>query len=311
MYTSLFTIIKRIIAEQRPRRIAAAAALVIIACVMAAKGVYSGGTRNGTKAAAVPPSTAGTPSKSFIPQYALDEAERFTAEFLTQNAASAASLSYRFLYNTQGEACLEYTVTARGGYVWSEPTWIGFTWGNIRGFLGEGNTDYTLTKQNDDAAAYRMEKRRKDSVFREIEHEIFQIALAYDYDFYAAYGKSVTYRTANVKKAVCEGYSAAVVEALQHHALVKEAEIWVSDKGNHAWNVIALRDGRKLYCDATWYDGNAIDDEGYVVHEPARNPVDLTFDIQEFNTMGGAVDSSSGKPIAVHFDWGDAQKRER
>jgi hypothetical protein len=295
---------------QRPRWIAAAV-LFIIACVIAAKGMHSGGVQRSGEAAAAAPSSAITPPEGFIPKYAQDEVARFTAEFLRENAAAASGLSSRFFYNKQGEACLEYTVRPRGGYTWSKPVWIGFTWSNIRGFHGEGNTDFTLTKQNQDTADYRMEERRKDSVFWEIEQEIFQIALEYDYDFYALDGRAVKYRTPHVKKAVCEGYSVAVAEALQNHARVKEAEIWVSDKGNHAWNVITLHDGRKLYCDATWYDGNSVDDEGYVVHEPVRNPVDLTFDLQEFNTMGGAVNSSSGRPIAVHFGWGDARKRER
>jgi hypothetical protein len=70
-----------------------------------------------------------------------------------------------------------------------------------------------------------------------------------------------------------------------------------------------LHDRRKLYCDATWYDGSSVDDEGYVVHEPVCSPVDLTFDVHEFNTMGGAIDTFSLSPVAVHFDWRDAKRK--
>ena len=82
-------------------------------------------------------------------------------------------------------------------------------------------------------------------------------------------------------------------------------------RGDHAWNVIILKDGRKLYCDATWYQGNSIDDEGYVVDIPAQNPVDLTFDIDEFNSLGGAINTATGKLLAVHFAWDDAKLRDR
>ena len=175
--------------------------------------------------------------------------------------------------------------------------------------MAEGNTNYTITKQNMDDAAYRMEVRRQDPVFYAIEQQILQIAHAYAYDYYAAYGRTVKYRTRNIKKAVCEGYSKAVAELLQNHALVRKVEVWVSDRGNHAWNVIVLQDGRTLYCDATWYDGSPVDDEGYVVNEPVRDPAAVTFDKTEFNTLGGAVDKSSGGPVAVHFAWGDARRR--
>ena len=234
---------------------------------------------------------------------------RFKAEFLRENTASASDLAYRFFYNDKDEACLEYTVTPKGRYTWPKPIWIGFTWGNSTGFIAEGKTNYTITKRKLDEAAYRMEERRNDPVFWEIEQKILQIAREYDYDFYAASGTAVKYRNSTIKKAVCEGYAQAAAELLQNHALVRAAEIWVSDRGNHAWNIIALQDGRQLYCDATWYDGNSVDDEGYVVNEPVQNPVDLTFDKTEFNTMGGAVDTYSGRPLAVHFAWGDARKR--
>jgi len=121
----------------------------------------------------------------------------------------------------------------------------------------------------------------------------------------------VKYCNPNIKKAVCGGYSNAVAEAFENHPLVYKIENWSSKRGNHAWNVIILKDGRKLYCDATWYQGNSIDDEGYVVDIPAQNPVDLTFDIDEFNSLGGAINSATGKKIAVHFAWNNAKLRDR
>jgi len=45
-----------------------------------------------------------------------------------------------------------------------------------------------------------------------------------------------------------------------------------------------------------------------VVDIPAQSPVDLTFDIDEFNSLGGAINSATGKKMTVHFAWNDAKK---
>jgi len=244
---------------------------------------------------------------SFVPEYAIEEAERFKKEFLLENSESASDLQYVFLYNKKGEACLEFTVSPKGGYTWRKPTWIGYTWGNIKGSIGNGKVKYTLTKKLADESQFSMEQRRRYPVFVEIEKVVLQIAKEYQYDFESAYGISVKYRNPNVKKAVCGGYSDAVAEVFANHPLVNKVEKWSSSKGNHAWNVLILKNGRKLYCDVTWYQGNDIDEEGYVVDVPAQNPVNLTFDLDEFNSSGGAINTATGKLLAVHFAWNDAK----
>jgi hypothetical protein len=254
--------------------------------------------------ASVPAQSFSMPD-SYVPQYALEEAEQRKADFLRENSQAASDLKYRFFYNEKGEACLEFTVTPRGGYNWPTPTWVGYTWGNTMGSIGNGEIGYSVTKKLQDEAQYRMDERRKDPVFREIEKVVLQIATEYKYDFESAYGIQVKYRNPNVKKAVCEGYSNAVASAFTNHPLVDRVETWAGS--NHAWNTLILKDGRKLYCDATWYDGNSIDDEGYVVDIPDQNPVNLTFDINEFNSQGGAVNTATGNLLQVHFAWPDAQ----
>jgi len=145
-------------------------------------------------------------------------------------------------------------------------------------------------------------------VFNEIEKIIFKVATDYDYDF-PSIGISARYRNPNVRRAVCEGYAIAVTDALKNHPSVSAVETWTSTVGNHAWNVIVLKDGRRLFCDATWYDGNSIDSEGYVVNIPVRDPVNLTFDINEFNSMGGAINRATGRMVQVRFAWSDARKK--
>jgi hypothetical protein len=243
------------------------------------------------------------PLNPSIPRYALEGAEQKKAEFLIDYPESVPDLTYRFFYNEEGQGRLEYTVSSNG------TTWHGtHTWGNSTGSIGNGKINYKSTQKNDDEAEARIEERRKDPAFAEIERIVLQIATDYDYDFYGAYGKVVKYRVPTVKKAVCDGYADAVLQAFNNHPLVERVDKWSSNVGNHAWDVIVLKDGRKLYCDTTWYDSNSIDDEGYVVHVPARNPVDLTFDINEFNSSGGAINTATGKTLAVHFGWGDAKK---
>ena len=249
--------------------------------------------------------------KNYTPQYAIEEAERHIKLFLAKNSESASDLLYRFFYNNEGEACLEYTVVAKGGYTWPNPTWIGYTWGNSTGSIGNHEINYTKTKKKRDLADYRMEQRRRDPVFREIEKIVLQIATEYDYDFGSAYGTKVKYRSPNIKKSVCGGYSDAISTAFEGNQYVNYIEKWSSKTGNHAWNVIVLKDGRRIYCDVTWYDGNSIDDEGYVVSIPVQNPVDLTFEVNEFIHLGGAINKATGKLLDVHFGWRDAKQETK
>jgi hypothetical protein len=247
--------------------------------------------------------------KDYVPEYALKEAWQFRRSFLLKNSVS--ELQCRFFYDEKDNACLEYTVKPKAGHTFSEPTWVGCTWSNKKGSIGNGEIEYTVTKKLADKAQYYMDERRKDIVFRRIEIEILKVAKDYQYDFQSAYGIPVKYRKPNIKKAVCGGYADAVSEKLKNHSLVAKVESWSSSLGNHAWNVIILKDKqRKLYCDVTWYQGNSIDDEGYVVDIPAQDPVNLTYNLDEFNSLGGAIDTATGKLLEVHFAWTDAKVKE-
>jgi hypothetical protein len=246
--------------------------------------------------------------KDYVPGYAVRKAWQFKKDFLLKHSKAASDLQHRFFYDEKGNACLEFTVKPKAGYTFEKTTWIGCTWGHVSGSIGIGEVKYILTRKLHDKAQYYMNERRKDFVFKEIEKAILQVARDYQYDFQSAYGMSVKYRKPNIKKAVCGGYADAVSEALKHHSLVAKVERWSSSQGNHAWNVIILKNKqRRLYCDATWYQGNSIDDEGYVVDIPEQDPVDLTFNLDEFNSLGGAINTATGKLLEVHFSWADAK----
>jgi hypothetical protein len=249
----------------------------------------------------------------YAPKYVLEEANQYRVWFMKQNSYAAVDLRYQFFYNQNGEGCLLYTVIPKSGYSWPSNTWVGRIWENEVRCIGKG-TCYTITRENYDEAEARLEERRKDPVFREIEKIILQIATEYDYDYGKYDGSRVKYKTPDVKKALCEGYSDAVYYRLSRHPLVKRVETClgcVSAGNGHAWNTIVLKDGRKLYCDATWYDGNSIDANGYVDHVPRQNPVDLTFDIDEFNSLGGAIDNATGRLLKVHFACRDVKLKVR
>ena len=245
-------------------------------------------------------------TKDYIPKYAKVAAEQFKEEFMKKNINSALSITHRFFYNDDCEACIEFTVNAKAGWSFDQPTWIGQKWGKVTGSIGNGLINYTLTKKKHDEIEYKMERRRKDSVFNQIEQVIFQIATDYNYNF-AKVGISAKHTDKNIKLEVCDGYSNVVIERLKNHPEVSKVEKWVSNIGNHAWNLIHLKDGRRIYCDATWYDGSNIDKDGFVSNIPERDPVNLTFDIDEFNSLGGAIDVSTGKTLKIHHAWKDAE----
>jgi hypothetical protein len=240
-------------------------------------------------------------SRVRIPGYVLADAIAYRSDFLTKNSEAASNLTFTFFYNDDGDACLEATVTPKGGYTWEKGTWICQWWGGGGGEIGLGDIKYSQTKKNADDAEFRIEERRTDPAFAEIERIVLQLADEYDYDYMGAYGIAVKYREPKGKKAYCDGYSDAVERAFARHPLVDHVEKYAG--GNHAWNIVVLKDGRKIYTDVTWYDGNSIDDEGYVVHVPVRDPVNLTFDLAEFNSLGGAVDRATGRLVKAHFDF--------
>ena len=243
----------------------------------------------------------------YMPKDVRETAEQLRESFMEANSFAASDVHYRYFYGNDGRGNLEFTVIPKANYKWESETWIACSFSGIYGTIGNNQISYTTTKKQSDEGQYRMEERRKDPVFREIEKVVLQIAIDYDYDFYSAYGMRVKYRSPNTKKAVCEGYAGAVSAAFRNHPLISRVETWASSIGSHAWNILVLKDGRKLYCDATWYDGNKIDDEGYVVDIPQQDPVNLTFDVAEFDSLGGAVNDATGRLLAVHMAWRDAK----
>jgi len=240
---------------------------------------------------------AKTETKRYIPQYAINFADSMKKTY------PKSFRGKKFYYDEEENGVVEiFMVNTKNERKKRE---ISRMWKGGNSYIGNREIEFNLTRKKIDEAEQRMEQRRKDTAFAEIEKVIFQVATEYKYDWEKAYGKEVKYRNPNTKKAVCDGYANAVIEAFKNHPLVEKVEKWTG--GNHAWNVIILKDGRKIYCDATWYQRQGIDEEGYVLETIYKTPTDLTFDIEEFNTLGGAIDNSTGELLKVHFTWEDAK----
>lgn len=241
-----------------------------------------------------------------VPQYAVDWGKNIREDFLEkpkkENIFSrcAHDLILNFYYDKNGDACMSATVSANLGCFYKK-TWKPISWSGGSGTIGfgENQTRWNITKRNSDEAEIRMEKRRKDEAFCEVEKVVKKIAEEYEYDFKGAYGVEAKYRTPEVKKASCGEYADVVSNSFKGHPFVDHVEKHIY--GNHAWNTVFLKDGRKVYVDSTWYTGNYIDKEGYAVHVMERSAVAVTFDADEFNCKGGAIDAVTGELLRVHF----------
>ncbi|MCL2802228.1 MAG: RICIN domain-containing protein [Treponema sp.] len=171
----------------------------------------------------------------------------------------------------------------------------------------------TASQTRTSTSESRLEERMADTAFREIERIVHRVGNEIVYDHARLEknaGRNLRFRDELIRREVCAGYSDAVIEALQGHPLVERVEYWRSSIGNHAWNLIVLKDGREIYTDATWYDGDYIDDNGFIINHPGRWGVNLTFDINEFNTVGGRIDPETGRLSQTRFAWPDAVMRK-
>jgi hypothetical protein len=124
------------------------------------------------------------------------------------------------------------------------------------------------------------------------------VACAIDYDFKKAYGLTVKYRNNGHKLGVCDDYSDALFTLLVKNPNVKAVRKYAGQ--NHAWiECDTVKSGKTIYCDATWYDTNYQDAQGYVVDVPKESLQNITYDKRTFQYMG--TDPKTGKPVLQHI----------
>jgi hypothetical protein len=170
----------------------------------------------------------------------------------------------------------------------------------------EGYVRYIMPSQKNQVE-YRIAylKNMFDPEFASVQADVYYVALNMDYDFQKAYnmtsynGKPIRYHNDGHKRGVCDDYANWLYQLLTANPNIKWVQKWAG--GNHAFIVCGVKkSGKTIYCDATWYDTNNIDSNGYVEDVPLCDPVDITCDAALFHSLGG-IDVSTGKTVNEHI----------
>ena len=176
------------------------------------------------------------------------------------------------------------------------------TFGGVTGEIGRGEIRYEVSMRGVHKAQREYEANLRDPPFRAVDGVLRRMSAEIKYDYRSAYGLEVKYRRPPQRLAVCSGYAsrtAAYISA-DEDARRHVARVYVVSGDNHAWNELELRDGRLLFADATWYQGQGVDGEGYLIENPECSAVDITFDRETFETLGGAIDLATKRLLRVH-----------
>lgn len=107
-----------------------------------------------------------------------------------------------------------------------------------------------------------------------------------EYDWGSLNGYKGKYQpSTNKKQSVCDGYANEVCKQFLNFDFVSSVEKWSG--ANHAWNVVNLIDGRKLYVDLCWFDGEVLDQETGLIQETDNYRwLNITYDKTEFTYSG-------------------------
>ncbi|GHV33204.1 hypothetical protein AGMMS4952_24840 [Spirochaetia bacterium] len=237
-----------------------------------------------------------TTDEPIIPQWVVDFVREERNSILSSPYWPTSDVRFQFFYNASGDAVVTYDVKRNG-------TWEKF--GQLTNRLStmySGDEFYWPTIRQQDLNKLAWLDRMEDPAFKSIEAVVYQIGLDFDYDWNNYAGNTygvVTYENPTTTKAVCSGFTSETTTRLLANEYVDYIERWTG--GNHAWNVIILKDGRRLYCDSTWYEGNRVRN-GVVPYGCAQEVSQLTFDADEFNSFGYST-APDGGYLKIHCDW--------
>lgn len=134
---------------------------------------------------------------------------------------------------------------------------------------------------------YRTEEKvnwllNNDAAYREIIElsKFICEAIQYDWGNFETY-KGLFSPSHGKRLAVCDGYANEVGNEFLKLPCVKSVEKWTG--ANHAWNVVNLIDGRKLYVDLCWFDNETLNEEtGEIEEKDDYNWLNVTYDYTEF-----------------------------
>jgi hypothetical protein len=214
--------------------------------------------------------------------------------------------SFYFFWSRGGnmQVHIERTLTdnrtwSGGGKTWK--TEYGFVDSQSQGHTGYGSDAvyYILPGQKYDTdLRITFLQNMQDSEFASIARDVHAVASVTDYDFASAYGLKVKYRNNGHSLGVCDGYADTLFLLLQQNPNVRAIRKVAG--GNHAWiECDTMISGKTIYCDATWYDSNSLDEQGYVVAVPEESLQFITYDEHTFQYMG--TSPGNGKPVLQHI----------
>ena len=164
-----------------------------------------------------------------------------------------------------------------------EDDYDGSTWVESHSHGGDKCSDDRL---DDIAIAQaKLNEMRLDPSLDKIYNRLLSVATDMDYDFSKIGITGVKYADPNILKGACGGYSNLLIERLKEANIEGVSDIVEVTSQNHAW-VTLMYNGKKLYLDGTWFDGNTVDEKGVVVNIPDKDPRYITFDEQIFTNYG-------------------------
>jgi len=147
----------------------------------------------------------------------------------------------------------------------------------------EGNC--SLDRYDDIAISQgKLNEMIRDPSLKKVYDILLSVAEDVDYD-YNRVGIRVSFVTPTPILGVCDDYGDLLIQRLREANIAGVSEIRKVSGQDHAW-VTLKYNNRILYLDATWFDTNAIDSSGRVVHTPYKDPRNMTFDNDIFTNHG-------------------------
>jgi hypothetical protein len=143
----------------------------------------------------------------------------------------------------------------------------------------------SLDRYDDTAISQaKLNEMRKDASLNQVYNVLLSVAEDMDYD-YNRVGIRVKFASPTPLLGVCDDYSDLLLTRLRNANIAGVSDITKVSDSNHAWVTLKYQ-GKTLYLDATWFDGNNIDSTGTVVHTPYKDPCNMTFDNDIFTNHG-------------------------
>jgi len=278
------------------------AALLIISCISTTVPVASGRSTAGTTRPAaniyknIPVETRGVP-------YTYDDISgNHTMDYLIESSYNMISTGQqskfvnfkinKFLYDFKNDGSLvlstfySFDRTPAGGssYYPAQPNAV-HEWKLSPLYHQHLEGNCSLDRYDDIAVSQgKLNEMKKDPSLKKVYDILLSVAEDVDYD-YNRVGRRVTFVTPTPILGVCDDYSNLLIQRLRDANIAGVSDITKVSGQNHAW-VTLKYNGRLLYLDATWFDTNAIDSSGKVVHTPYKDPRNMTFDNDIFTNHG-------------------------